>query len=237
MNGCRGSPKRRTSRRPRRTDRGLRPLAAPPGRPASPRESRGAASPRSRSAALRSATGHFAHAPWKSRLTTPSASTPTSSTLPPSTSRPGRSRSITNSTWARRRCANSVLPSMGGASAVPPASLSAAGRRGRLAPMQVRVLLFGSLREAAGAKELSVALPERAVVRDLRDALAIAAGVPETCRPPACRGQSRICRRHRSARRRGRGGVPAAGLGRGELALHDLRTSARCRRGRGARHG
>jgi molybdopterin synthase catalytic subunit len=34
--------------------------------------------------------------------------------------------------------------------------------------MQVRVLLFGSLREAAGAKELSVTLPERAVVRELR---------------------------------------------------------------------
>jgi molybdopterin synthase catalytic subunit len=38
--------------------------------------------------------------------------------------------------------------------------------------MQVRVLLFGSLREAAGAKELSVALPERALVRDLRASLA-----------------------------------------------------------------
>jgi molybdopterin converting factor small subunit len=34
--------------------------------------------------------------------------------------------------------------------------------------MQVRVLLFGSLREAAGAKELSVALPERARVVALR---------------------------------------------------------------------
>lgn len=38
--------------------------------------------------------------------------------------------------------------------------------------MQVRVLLFGSLREAAGAKELSVTLPERAAVRDLRAELA-----------------------------------------------------------------
>ncbi len=34
--------------------------------------------------------------------------------------------------------------------------------------MQVRVLLFGSLREAAGAKELSVTLPERASVAALR---------------------------------------------------------------------
>jgi molybdopterin synthase catalytic subunit len=34
--------------------------------------------------------------------------------------------------------------------------------------MQVRVLLFGSLREAAGAKEFSVTLPERAALRDLR---------------------------------------------------------------------
>jgi molybdopterin converting factor subunit 1 len=38
--------------------------------------------------------------------------------------------------------------------------------------MQVRVLLFGSLREAAGAKELSVTLPERAAVRELRAELA-----------------------------------------------------------------
>lgn len=38
--------------------------------------------------------------------------------------------------------------------------------------MQVRVLLFGSLREAADAKELSVTLPERAAVRDLRAELA-----------------------------------------------------------------
>ena len=37
--------------------------------------------------------------------------------------------------------------------------------------MQVRVLLFGSLREAAGAKELSVALPERASVVALRELL------------------------------------------------------------------
>jgi len=37
--------------------------------------------------------------------------------------------------------------------------------------MQVRVLLFGSLREAAGAKELSVALPERARVVALRELL------------------------------------------------------------------
>ena len=37
--------------------------------------------------------------------------------------------------------------------------------------MQVRVLLFGSLREAAGAKELSVALPERATVVSLRELL------------------------------------------------------------------
>ena len=37
--------------------------------------------------------------------------------------------------------------------------------------MQVRVLLFGSLREAAGAKELSVALPERARVVSLRELL------------------------------------------------------------------
>jgi molybdopterin synthase catalytic subunit len=35
--------------------------------------------------------------------------------------------------------------------------------------MQVRVLLFGSLREAAGAKELAVTLAERATVRALRD--------------------------------------------------------------------
>ena len=34
--------------------------------------------------------------------------------------------------------------------------------------MQVRVLLFGSLREAAGAKEMPVTLPERASVGDLR---------------------------------------------------------------------
>ncbi len=38
--------------------------------------------------------------------------------------------------------------------------------------MQVRVLLFGSLREAAGARELSVTLAERAVVRDLRASMA-----------------------------------------------------------------
>lgn len=37
--------------------------------------------------------------------------------------------------------------------------------------MQVRVLLFGSLREAAGAKELSVVLPERARVVALRELL------------------------------------------------------------------
>jgi len=37
--------------------------------------------------------------------------------------------------------------------------------------MQVRVLLFGSLREAAGAKELAVALPERARVVALRELL------------------------------------------------------------------
>ncbi len=38
--------------------------------------------------------------------------------------------------------------------------------------MQVRVLLFGSLREAAGAKELSVEIPERASVVALRALLA-----------------------------------------------------------------
>ena len=41
----------------------------------------------------------------------------------------------------------------------------------RLASMQVRVLLFGSLREAAGAKELAVELPARATVIALRELL------------------------------------------------------------------
>ena len=43
--------------------------------------------------------------------------------------------------------------------------------------MQVRVLLFAALKEAAGARELSLELPEPATVAGLRDALA--AGFPK----------------------------------------------------------
>ena len=61
--------------------------------------------------------------------------------------------------------------------------------------MQVRVLLFGSLREAAGAKELAVALPERAARAGSARRDGVAARVPETCRSPARRDQPGVRQR------------------------------------------